>query len=69
MRFLTSAVKAWVDEDRQLREQAELALHTHDRRQFARESAALRQLLEHAQPGTSYVLHVRNPGEVLLVKQ
>lgn len=69
MRYLTSAVKIWVDEERQLREAAELALHSHDRKQFARDSAALRQLLEHAEPGTSYVLHVRNTGEALLVKQ
>jgi hypothetical protein len=69
MRYLTSAVKVWVDEDRELRASAQLALHTHDAKRFARESQALRHVLQHAEPGTSYVLHVRNTGEALLVKQ
>ena len=69
MRYLTSAVKVWIDEERQLRDAAALALHSRDRKQFARDSALLRQLLEHAVPGSSYVLHVRNTGEALLVKQ
>ena len=69
MRYLTSAVQAWIDEDRELRATAELALHTDDPKKFAKDSAALLAMLQHAQPGTHYVLHVRNAGEALLVKQ
>jgi len=69
MRYLTSAVKAWIDEERELRATAELALHPHDPQRFAEDSAALLAMLQHAQPGTHYVLHVRNAGEALLVKQ
>jgi hypothetical protein len=69
MRYLTSAVKVWVDEDRELRAMAELALHTGDPERFAQDSAALLAMLQHAQPGTHYVLHVRNAGEALVVKQ
>jgi hypothetical protein len=69
MRYLTSAVQAWIDEERELRAHTQLSLHTLDPEQFAQESAALRSLLQHAEPGTSYVLHVRNTGEALLVKQ
>jgi hypothetical protein len=69
MRYLTSAVQAWIDEDRELRANAELALHTQDPKKFAQDSAALLAMLQHAQPGTHYVLHVRNAGEALLVKQ
>jgi len=69
MRYLTSAVQAWLDEDRELRATAELALHTWDPERFAEDSAVLLAMLQHAQPGTNYVLHVRNTGEALLVKQ
>ena len=69
MRYLTSAVQAWIDEERELRAHNQLALHARDPQRFARESAELLFMLQHAEPGTSYVLHVRNAGEALLVKQ
>ena len=69
MRYPISAVRAWIDEDRELRAAAELSLHTQDPERIEQETAALLSVLQHATAGTSYVLLVRDDGEALLLKQ
>ena len=69
MRYLTHAVKSWIEDDREARAASQLALHILDPERFARESETLLSVLQHAEPGTTYLLHVSDEGEALLVKQ